>query len=313
MPQGTFYFDNSLLHTFAECKAKGIIEHKLKRTGQEQGLYGDLGTVGHTVLDAFFSGKHNLEYCLDLFHDEYDDVIPPGMIPDKPEMGKQNMIDILEQYMIVHPIELLPFNVVALEKNITVELEPGYMFSMKRDMLVQDKQSGFYYPVDHKFRFGRVTNWWTDKFKTNSQISGYIWGTQAVGKSEGYDVADELLLNIISLAELPKSTKKCSLHKRPYNECRALHTDFQFKKITRTPEQLESWRRDVIGLAKEAEMFFETFDTLELIPYAPKTGAFSEGCTFCSLQKWCQTNFNSALVDELTVGYNWQPWDELPF
>jgi hypothetical protein len=304
-----FTFDNSLITTTTECPVKGIIEHKLKRQGKIESLYGSLGSACHLVLENFFTG-HDIDYCIEIFDKAYDAVIPPGIMPEEPMFYKQNIYDILNHYMFLHhPIENLPFEVVQAEENLTLELEPGFIFSMKRDLLVVDKASGFYFPVDHKFRFGKISPWWYNKFKTNSQISGYLWGTKHSLDLSKYPVKNSLLINAISLAELPKSNRKCRIHGVNFSECRTLHADFQFKTIERTQEQIEAWRRDIIVLAKQTKKMFDFFGSVELLQYAPRTGAFSNSCTFCSLQSWCRTGFNPDLMDKLSKPYDWRPWD----
>ena len=81
-------------------------------------------------------------------------------------MIKENLTTILDRFCEVRPVEAFPFVPLEFEETVGVEIAPGFKFHMKRDMLIQDKQGGGIFPLDHKFRVGnKITEWWTKKFR----------------------------------------------------------------------------------------------------------------------------------------------------
>ena len=299
----TFNFDNSLLETWAECEAESVASAVLGRQGKKRALYGDLGNVMHAALDCHFNDGSKDE-VVQAFSDAYDKVIPVGESPDDEAMTKDNLLTILDQYIKTRPVKAYPFEVLETEKVVGVEVKEGFKFWMKRDLLAKDKQTGAIYPVDHKTRWGQINEWWTKKFRLSSQFSGYIWGTeQTTGKK-----CDRVYVNAISCGKLPNSTRKCKLHKMPYNECRAQHADFQLLLYSRTPEQIEKWRLDMLFFAEQAEKYFQVFDSVDMLKYALRRGTYNGGCVFCEFAEWCRGGFQADEMDQLTVYRPWEPW-----
>ena len=299
-----FNFDNSLISDFAKCEAHAIIKHTLGRQSRRQKLYADLGNVGHKAMEVHFGGGSRKE-VLDRFEEGYDKLIPVGTSPELPEMEKENLKTILAVYCEKRPPSAFPFEVIEFETMAKVEIAEGLTFWTKRDMLVRDRQSGMRFPVDHKFRWGAINEWWTKKFRLSSQFSGYIWQT---GQQTG-EPCEKLMVNALSFGKLPDSTRKCSTHKVPYIECRREHAAFALLVYSRTAEQLEKWRQDAIFFAKSAETYFKAFGNVEMLRWALRRGTFNESCTFCEFADWCRAGFEPSMMEELTVYDPWKPWE----
>jgi hypothetical protein len=300
-----FNFDDSLLKTFAKCEASAVAKAVINRQGTGKGLlYGPLGNAGHTGMDVHFGGGSEMD-VLAAFEGEYDKVIPVGETPDDEMFAKENLTTIMREFTRQRPVQAFPFDVLEREKMVGIELEPGYKFWLKRDMLVKERATGMQLPVDHKFRFGQINDWWTAKFRMSSQFSGYIWGTRELTGEQ----INRMYVNAVSFGKLPNSNRKCYKHKVPFSECRTQHVDFQLLSVSRSEEQLAKWRQDVVLLAKQVELYLRMYDRPETLPLAFRRGTFNESCTFCDLQAWCREGFDPDAMQDLTVPYRWEPWE----
>jgi hypothetical protein len=303
-----FNFDNSLLEDFASCEAKGIVKHALGRMSRNKKYAADLGNAGHKAMKVYFSGQGK-DAAMRVFGVEYDKVIPPGEMPnsDKAEMMERgNLTTIMEQYFDTMPLGRFPFEVIETEKVKGVEIGDGLKLWYTRDMLVRERVTGEILPLDHKFRFGTITSWWTGKFKNGSQFTCYLWCTE----QETGSPTSKQYVNAVSFNKLPDSPKKCRVHKVPFAECRKEHCDFQLLTYSRTSEQLAKWRREVEVKAKQARVLIRGFGKKELLPFAPRTGTFNGGCVFCEFQEWCRNGFDPAMMEEYTVEGWWRPWEK---
>jgi hypothetical protein len=299
-----FKFDNSLLSDFAKCIALSIVKHVLGRQGRRKANYGDFGNVMHSALEHHFSSGSE-PGTMGIFEAKYDALVPEGESPEDAIFERENMRKITKQFVKTRPVEKFPFIVKETEKVVGVEIADGLMFHMKRDALVEEKATGMICPMDHKTRWGSITEWWTKKFRMSSQFSGYIWGTREVSGGMG----NKVYVNALSMAKLPDSNRKCKIHKMPYSECQLEHCDFQLLVYSRSEEQLEEWKRTAIFLAKQAETYFKAYGDVEMLKYAPRLGGFNESCTFCEFANWCKGGFDPEMMEEETVYKPWKPWD----
>jgi hypothetical protein len=296
--------DNTLLVNVAICDARAIAGNILHRRSKEDKIAADMGNVFHAALEEHFRGG-SVDNVMFVFEAAYDALIPPGEQPAEPRFAKENVLRIMRRYIQVRPLERYPFIPVKFEETVGFEIAPGIVFYVKRDLLVQDKNSGMMYPVDHKTT-GRVTDYWAKRFRMTSQMTGYCWATsQETGKP-----CLECQVNAIELGKLPSGTAKCKSHKVPYNECGVEHAKFELLTYSRTPEMIARWKQDAIILANRFRTLKTAFADVKLLPYAQRQGAFNGGCdNFCEHKKWCSMGFAESAMDSLTVYEPWAPWD----
>jgi hypothetical protein len=76
----------------------------------------------------------------------------------------------------------------------------------------------------------------------------------------------------------------------------------------RTREQLLKWKEDALAVAKRLSILFQMFGDVELLPYARRSGAFNNGCTFCEFKGWCLMGFKKEGMEEFVVEERWEPW-----
>ncbi len=304
----TFKFDNSMLED-GVCTAKALVRHLHGRAGKKEKTAADAGTAGHAFYETFF-GESNVMSCLKAFNDKYVELIGTGADVEE-RLSSANIAKILTRHAEARPYpEQWPFTVVELEQIKGVELEPGYEFYVKRDMLVKENQTGLLAPCDHKST-GKMTAWWTKKFKMTSQLSGYIQFTRDEHKDPGMNS----YINAVEFGKLPNSDKRCATHSQPgkkvmYSECGKYHAKFELLIVSRTQAMLDMWRQDALRIAKKMEWAFEAYPTLDYLQFAPREGAFFDGCTFCEFVDLCRLGFPPDAIDDFTVKDPWQPWLE---
>jgi len=298
-------FDNTLLTDVAKCKVMAVTKHVFGLRGKAEKIAADIGNAYHAGLELHFRGERKREISAK-FEQEYDKVIPPGESPREERFDKMNCVKIMEKYVDSRPIEQFPFDVSSFEeiKGCALDGVGKYIFWVKQDMVGKDRRSGELSPVDHKTT-GNMTAWWAKKFRLVSQLSGYCW---FIGRETGQHVG-LCYINGLEIRKIPDSGRRCKIHGVPYSQCGEEHVNFQLYRYTRSPEQLEKWKQDALMLAGMFEMYSKAFNDLKLLPYAPRDGAFNEGCVFCEFKEWCVKGFDPVWQDEYTVYDPWKPWE----
>lgn len=298
-----FNFDNQSMKDLANCVAAWVARHVLGLVSKKEKLAADIGNAYHRALEHHFSQAVKAK-VVEVFAAEYDKIVPYGEQPEEPRFARQNCVKILERYCDTRPPSVFPFEVVELEKVKGVEIAPGLVFWVKRDMLVREKQTSQMAVVDHKTS-SRLTDWFARRYRLTSQLTGYTWFTS----QETGQLITKAYINGIEVGKLPDSTRKCKTHGVPYAECSAEHANFQLYQYTRTPEQIEKWKQDVLVLAKQAQVLAQGFGQIETLPYVMRNGAFNEACMFCEFSDWCQQGFAPELAGEYCVSDPWRPWE----
>jgi hypothetical protein len=312
-----FNFDNSKIEK-ATCPAAFVASSVHNRSGINQLPWAELGNAVHKALEHYYT-NNDYTGALELLANLYDEIIPVGTVPEVDHMFKKEVLDNVDAYLTNNPIHSLPFFPISMERTIGVRLRDlsrifgqTVTFWFKQDMLVEEKTSGAYAVLDHKTRWGRITDYWLDKFNHCSQFTGYIWGSrQAAPKHRR--VQNKVYVNLIQMAKLPNSERKCKTHKMKYCECRKLHASSELRTVGRTEEQLSAWRRDLNQMAAELYMLAKTYSKLEDLKHVPRLGTFryrGEPCVHCSFKNWCRTGFDVGLMDTFTKESKWEPWND---
>ncbi len=299
-----FNFDNQRLRDLCKCQAAYVVRHVHGLVGKAEKIAADIGNVFHAALIPHFQGATKRKVSA-AFEEEYNKVIPPGQQPEEDRFERNNCLKIMERYCDVRPLDKFPFEAVEFEtvKGIPIDESGELIFWVKRDLLGKLKASGQLVPVDHKTT-GRITDWWSHKFKLSSQMTGYTWFTQ----QESGQASTLCLVNAIEVAKLPSSSNRCPKHGVKYIECSSEHCNFKMLQYVRSPEQIAKWRADAITLARQAEMLEQVYADISMIPFALKTGCFSEDCQFCEFKDPCALGFTPEALAEFTVYERWEPW-----
>lgn len=305
-----FKCDNSLLAARSGCVASGVSEYCLGRIGKGDKEAADVGNMSHDWMEVHFRGGSPGDVAAK-FHAGYDKLFPATKPPTEERFSRNNLQVIMEEFVKRNPLEPTqtvkeyPFKPMTFEQVVGFDLCEGVRFYAKRDMLVEEKQTGLVMPLDHKTT-RLIREWWQKKWRFSSQMLGYAWAT---GQETG-NLPSHVVVNAVELGNLPRSNYKCKKHKMKFSECYRQHVNFQVLKYQIQPEMVERWLATAILQAKQAKMEFQVYGSPEMIQHAPRTGLFTGACTFCGLKDWCRTDFRADKMEHLTVGHRWAPWDE---
>ncbi|GAG33484.1 unnamed protein product, partial [marine sediment metagenome] len=232
-------------------------------------LMANVGKAIHTGHQVWFS-DWDVGGAMLAFTADYDKLIgaeADGLEPKDP-CQRENVYAIVEQYYLTHPKEFYPFEpiVEGIEKVHSAPLVDDVQFFGLVDLPAREKKTNALCVVDHKNRFGYISEWWTKKFSLTSQFSGYIWVLQKMYN----EIVPSVYINAIQVQKLPDpTTTRCKTHKVPYKECRLQHATSQMFISSRTPLAIQCWETQAIALARKFKLLKTAFTSVDMVPYAP--------------------------------------------
>lgn len=153
---------------------------------------------------------------------------------------------------------------------------------------------------------GRLTPYWTAKFRNDSQMSGYVWAAQ---QTIGQRVAG-VYINAVEFSSLPNSTRKCAKHGATFEECGRHHANSQMLVYTRSAEQLDEWRASAIELARKYRELLRMHARGEDVLTNTRTrGTFHNACGFCSFNEFCAAGRPKHYVSTMLTYKPWRPFE----
>jgi len=251
LQDGRVAMSYSMTNTFQTCPMKFLEEYingiKLKTTKTSLAF----GAAIHRGLEDWYRGL-GVERAIAQFEQNYED-------RESEELKtKANGRKIIEQYAVRYPSEA--WEVLDIEVPITFEFTAGIHYVVIPDMVV--KQGGRIYGVEHKHTKSISKNYFR-QFKPNQQIDGEVAGIVAK-----FGSCDGIIINPIEI-------QKGGTRGRPSPAISFGPRDVS----TRTEEDLEWWRRDMIRVHKEID------DTIKGGYFRANKGACHgfEGCQYREL------------------------------
>lgn len=300
---------NSMLQLVFDCPTR-VTMRLLGRTGTEPNASLECGRAFHEFLAEYYitgsvtsvlqisgpgdsgAGTHYREWCERFLNNE-------------DRRWWENVARIAEEYTERYwPIDELQFTVDP--ERIEVEfvmplgtLKDGTPLDMigVLDGIVRDKLTNSLYILEHKTT-GQLTGPYREGFSYDPQNTEYLW---AAGNTLGEPVHGSYV-DIIEIAPVPSSDRKCSKHGVKYAECGPDHIKMEFLRVDRTPAMVERWKRNamlggerLLKLARRAKDYGDEAATATAT-YGEVTGA----CKFCEFKAWCLTNNRSlSMIDSL--------------
>lgn len=280
-PQGhtRLYIDGSTTRDFAKCDTYGALSGFLGLKALEDNIHLRCGQAVHLAIESWWT-HWDVERALQAFGDDYLQWSNENVAPDHAKRY-DNVLDVLRFYMEDHPESTLPFTVdpAYIEIGCCAPLDENVVYYGRLDALV--KSAGAYYIVDTKTT-GRLNKNWGNQWKFDAQIDGYTW---LAGQQTSLPVAG-FFINGMELKEVSKSDAGCKDHGCPRKECARHHLNTAMVgPITRTPEQLEHWRKAALAEAYRYWAMCAQCGDVEGLPDVPMTGKFTGKCY--DYQNWC--------------------------
>lgn len=337
-PNGSVYVDNTTLRSVQRCESEAALRHVLGFTVQEEAHALECGTATHEAMADYFRGwpaSYALKHYELLYRGYSEDNLLDHL---GHRLSYTNTSKILEEWFTLHPLHSFSFSVnpklveVGFEIPLSDECvcghseadhrdqgcryrgackcpcyAPAFIMWGRLDAVVQSDHDGALYVLDHKTT-GRIQPYWTDKFRNDSQMSGYVWAAQ---KTLGMTVSG-VYINAIEFSKLPSDpVRKCREHGVVYAECGIHHMKSQLLIYTRSPEQLEEWRQTAIKLARQYRTLLQTIPDLQsALTETRMEGTFTDACGFCSFNKFCQANRPAQYADTMLVHQPWRPYEK---
>jgi len=236
-------------------------------------------------------------------------------------LKKPYILSILERYLTENPIDSLPYTVEQTEIAFQVPLTDDIVYCGRIDLQGRMKHSDKYgaHPLvlsDTKTTRS-ITVMWEKKWKSDTQISGYIYAAQehtGLPITGMYVEAIEIPDPLTGRELKDGSRSKCKEHGIPYDECGIYHAKFRhLGPYWRTQEQLEAWKLTAIRLARKYRDLhrFKISDIMHI----PMEGQFTSlqytnACVFCDLDNFCNVAERPVHIIDNYLKYD--PWWCMP-
>lgn len=305
----TLYIDNSTLRAVAACDTEAVLKYIYNLASPEDIAVFKSGTDAHEAFRMHFEG-HEPAKCLlrfkKLYRDWAEENVPTeGYLA---RLGYKNLNNILSTWLEKHPIDALPFTprkgMVEIPFQYPLDEHGDIIYTGAMDLVVKDQDVDFA-PVDNKTT-GRVSADWVSTFRNDSQFSGYMWAcSQHTGEKvlRGY-------VNAIEFSQLPSSDRECAKHKLPFSECYPEHMMSRIILITRTPGQIEQWKRNALKLSKKFAKWKEWYgDDINSVKKTSMGGSFYGHCRFCTFSEFCANGQPVKNLKSMYVKSVWNPLD----
>lgn len=308
----TLYIDNSTLTTVHNCSTRAVLRYYHGYTNLEEAATLKSGSAGHKAIEVYWKGG-TVDDAMDAFDAQYKDWAADNVIPGD-RLSYENVYGVVRGWCEQHPVKRMPFKIdpKLVEVGIAQELsaDPHIVLTGKLDAIVLDSDK-LYYPLDHKFS-GRVDGWWANQFKLNSQFTGYQW---AAAEQLGLKVGG-VYLNAIHLGLVPSSDRVCTTHSKgktkvTFAECGSQHLRHTLiGPSTRTPHQIEAWKREAKILALRFWDLCYDYPELSDLHKLRMEGMFGyETCKGCEFQNWCLSDRPIKNIKNMLRHEPWVPFE----
>lgn len=285
------YYSNSSLSTMATCETKAYLKYIAGLYDYEEDDEGGsnpmkAGKAVHQALEAYLQSKGSQDAALaalDSYRDHADLLVQPN-----DRLSYANVHDVVLRWMMLHPLDKLPFNVIQGYTEVELNVEDtalGKPYKFIIDWIVEDKVTGELGILDHKTT-GRLTPGWRDKWALDAQLTSYVWGASQLLKRP----VTTAWVNAIELNLLPGSGRRCNTHGMSYRECRLQHCNFaMLGPYPRTPQLIGDW-------GETARRFAERYAIMEVwhavggpdaLITLKQEGMFTGACGFCPFRQFC--------------------------
>lgn len=325
--------DNSTLSATKKCSTLAAARYHLGLSTAEEAAPLRAGTGVHEAVAAYFQSRGDVDAAVVGLAKSYKEWAE-GNVPPDDRLGYANVEKIVRRWCWAHPLPGLPFTVdptlVEIGAQALLSPEgvcatcdhpegahrlpqdacaacpcPSYtivVFQGRLDCVPQGRD-GRWYVGDVKTT-ASIRPTWLKNFEMSSQFSGYCWLLEQAVKKP----AAGAFVLAIELGLLPGSTKKCSRHKMPYNECSMAHANFTIVHTVREPWMLAEWQRGALALAKRFAAIQRLVTTLDDVQAVRQEGQWIDACATCDLFPWCKAGRPVDLGEAILVKNPWKPF-----
>lgn len=302
------FVDNTILVSVARCSTLDVTRHGLGLVATEERATLRSGTAIHEALAVWFRGGTHDEAmaALDASYREFAE----EHVQTTDRLAWDNVRRIIDFWLVTHPLSALPFTIdpAMVEIGFAFPLtdEGDIVFCGRLDALAA--YNGGLYTVENKSTWN-VSRDWLSTFANDSQLSGYTWAAM----QHAAQPVVGTMLNAIEISKIPDSDRRCDKHATPYYECGHLHNAEKHQIVipTRSPIQIEEWRKTAIHLARKHADLIRRFQELKDIQKVRTQGTFNGHCRFCAFNGWCVTGRTMEYALNNFIFEPWSPYDRV--
>lgn len=306
------YIDNSTGKAEARCSTEVMLRYAWGYTTPEDRAALRAGTAFHALAEVHFKGG-SYTAALAAFADSYRDWALAN-VAEVDRLSYDNLARICHRWIEENPLATRPYlvkpDLIEVGFAFPLNADGSIVFCGRLDGVVEYESA--LWVLEHKTT-GQISSAWLDAFALDSQLSGYIWAAQ---QHVGKPVAGAFL-NAVEFSKLPGGLtpgglppKTCREHKVRYDECGDLHANFRTVVVSRTPEQLEEWRKTMLHLAKRYNIKRLSYPTLASLPQIRMQGTFNNSCRWCQFKEFCKLGRPMKYItDGNLVHEPWTPYD----
>lgn len=304
---GVLVVDNTILSTFGTCKLKAAISYGLdRRLSADNNGNLEAGKALHKALEYYYQ-LYSPEECLAVLKEEYEDWALANLFDNK-RLSYNNIELVFRSWMDKNPQDKLPFRVtpdnVEVAFGVPLNDDGSIIFTGRMDLLATARQGSALFAVDHKTT-GTVDSRKKKQYSMDSQMSGYLWALQQLGK----DISG-IYINVVHTGIVPTSNRKCATHKTLYDECGFLHMAHQLLgPYQRSPDDLARWHSMALYQASAWKKTLDYLDgDINKVNRVMATGTWIyQACINCPWSDYCGSGQKLHWLKDNTIISEWKP------
>lgn len=305
--------DNSSMNVFALCPRKYYYRHVLDLSTRFESPASTFGTAFHAALYLYYQGK-SVDDCLREFikHAKHENsLLETWRGAEKNEKNEKLSVEwgaeLFVKYTETYPLEREEFQPLRnadgaymLEQGFALEIDDedpnkrGILVG-KIDAIMQSRVTNEIYVWDHKTTSKSLTNYWSQQFNPNNQVTTYLLAARTLFGVEPRG----MLINGICTHEWVRGTQEKKDSKR-----------FLRIRTNRAEEQITSRINEI----KHELSLLHTFNKLGFDAYymnAPQACNYYGRCAYAILCLCRGKGMRDHLSQTEFVTKKWMPFDEL--
>lgn len=234
-------YDHSQLSCFQQCPEKyhlTFLEQLERLTDTPEDQPKRFGGALHAGLAAWYRGQGTQAVS-----DCFLTLFPKALVEEEKLYTPQHGLAVLQQYLQQYGESDKQYIVRAVETPLTVNLTTSTQYLVKLDTVVED--SNGLWVLEHKSTASpkAFTDKWWEQFEPNGQLSGQVYACE-----QQYGRCDGVILNGISFR---------------YGVRMGFVVACQRQIFSRTPEQIEDWKQNMLQVIARLELPHEEGTTWE--------------------------------------------------
>ena len=310
---GKFRIDGSALKLGYKCSTAAALRYIWGLTSKAEKAVLLAGQAYHASVASHLVGE-GIDTALVRFDEVYQDWSQVNVAADD-KLAWQNTRLITQKWIEAHPtdgvaVQGWPFTVTYVEVPFEVPLTTvdGVEILFVGRMDVVGEYLNGYVVVDHKTT-GFINQLWSDQWKMDGQVTGYIWAARQLLRDKPVMGA---FINGVQFSKLPNDgTRKCKEHGVKYAECGPMHAKWEtVGLLERNAVMVENWLADAVTMAEGLLRLSQAVGSdMDRLPELQMEGVFTGECRWCEFRQGvCEVGRRPGVA---RAALEFSPWNPL--